>query len=195
MNVHPREPQPRQLNAHLWDRVDNEWYVEPSWVAERLFEEIEFKGTVYDPCCGMGRIPLAAMKCGLRALGSDLVHRGWDSTPQNFADHRTKHSNIVCNPPFKIAREFALHALECSRDKVAIIFPTARLNAAGSWLRMTPLSKILLLTPRPSMPPGKYILAGKKPGGGKVDFCWLIFEQGYRGKAATDWLHRDGGAA
>jgi hypothetical protein len=41
------------------------------------------------------------------------------------------------------------------------------------------------------MPPGDYILAGKKPGGGKVDFCWLIFEQGYRGKAETDWLHRD----
>ena len=42
------------------------------------------------------------------------------------------------------------------------------------------------------MPPGYVIARREKPGGGKTDFTWLIFERGYTGKAEIDWLHRDG---
>jgi hypothetical protein len=194
MSVAPVEDS-RPLNARIWPRSEAEWYVEPSWCSERLFAVEEFSGTIYDPACGMGRIPLAAMRAGLRALGSDMVNRGWDSTPQNFFLHRTRHPNIVTNPPFDIAPEFAQHALQIATRKVAIIFPTARLNAAHHWLSSAPLVRIWLLTPRPSMPPGDYILAGKKPGGGKMDFCWLVFEHGYDGEPKARWLHRDGDAA
>ena len=78
------------------------------------------------------------------------------------------------------------------QGKVAIIFPVARLNAAH-WLKGTPLRRIWLLTPRPSTPPGRVIAAGQKPGGGKTDFCWLVFEQGYTGRPELNWLHRDDG--
>jgi len=44
--------------------------------------------------------------------------------------------------------------------------PVACLNAAH-WLQGTPLRRISLLTPRPSMPPGHIIAAGSKPGGGQ----------------------------
>jgi hypothetical protein len=96
----------------------------------------------------------------------------------------------VCNPPFNVAREFAEHALGLARGKVAMIFPTARLNAAR-WLYETPLQRVWLLTPRPSMPPGETILRGEKPGGGKVDFCWLVWNRGHIGVPSIDWLHRD----
>jgi hypothetical protein len=42
------------------------------------------------------------------------------------------------------------------------------------------------------MPPGDVIARGEKPGGGKTDFAWLIFERGYTGKPETDCLPRDG---
>jgi hypothetical protein len=41
------------------------------------------------------------------------------------------------------------------------------------------------------MPPGSYLEAGHKPGGGRVDFCWLVFEHGYSGIAEVRWLHRE----
>jgi hypothetical protein len=41
-------------------------------------------------------------------------------------------------------------------------------------------------------PPGDVIAAGDKPGGGRVDFCWLIFERGYSGFPELRWLHREG---
>jgi hypothetical protein len=99
--------------------------------------------------------------------------------------------NIVCNPPFNIAGRFMRHAIEMDGvQKVAMIFPTARLNAA-KWLEETPLARVWLMTPRPSMPPGHTIAAGEKPSGGKTDFCWLVWTKGRIGPPAVQWLRRD----
>lgn len=169
---------------------DNEHFCEPLWVSERLFEEEEFKGGIYDPACGFGNIVISAMRLGLRSYGSDLVFRGWDSTPQDFLLHHDRHDNFVTNPPFDIIREFTEHALSLARRKVAIIIPTSRLNAAH-WLRKAPLRRIWLLTPRPSMPPGHVIKDGGKITGGKTDYAWAVMEKGYKGEPEIKWLHRD----
>ena len=182
----------KPLKAHVWDREENEHYVEPSWCSERLFAEENFEGGVYDPCCGFGRIVISALKAGLKGYGSDLVDRGWDSTrtPHDFmSSSDEKHDNIVCNPPFDIAPQFTLHALKLAKRKVAIIFPTARLNAAH-WMKETPLARIWLMTPRPSMPPGYVIVAGEKPGSGKMDYCWAVFEHGTSAPSEIKWLRR-----
>ena len=70
-----------------------------------------------------------------------------------------------------------------------MIVPVRRLPAAH-WLRL-PLRTVYLMTPRPSMPPGKYTAEGNKPGGGTIDFCWLVFEQRFRGEPRMRWLHRE----
>jgi hypothetical protein len=184
----------RQLDAKIWPREKHEHYVEPHWCSERLFAEEQFEGTVWDPCCGFGRIVHSARMAGLKTLATDLVYRGCPEmgATMNFLaclDHQTA-PNIVGNPPFNIAPQFATHALELGNtQKVAMIFPTARLNAAH-WLRGTPLVRVWLMTPRPSMPPGHTITAGEKPGGGKMDFCWLVWERGYTGNPELRWLRR-----
>jgi len=184
------QPWTHTNGAKAYSRVD-EHYVEPFWVSERLFAEEAFEGAIYDPACGFGRIVISALKAGHQAYGSDLVHRGWDSTPQNFFASESKHNNIVSNPPFDQIKQFAKHALKRAEHKVVMIMPTARLNAAR-WLEQTPLRRVWLLTPRPSMPPGQYILDGGKVGGGKSDYCWLVWDIGYQGLPEMRWLHRDG---
>lgn len=183
----------KPLKAHIWDREVDEHYVEPAWCSKRLFEDEGFSGAVYDPCCGFGTIVKEALKHGLSAYGSDLVQRGWDSTrtPHDFlAPSVESHQNIVCNPPFNIAQAFAEAALARASRKVALIFPTARLNAAH-WLREAPPARVWLMTPRPSMPPGYTIAAGEKPGGGKMDFCWIVWERDWHGPTQLCWLRRD----
>jgi hypothetical protein len=181
----------RPRRSHIWEREVGEHYVEPPWCSERLFEVEIFRGPVHDPCCGFGTIPEAALRAGFAATGSDIVDRGWVlGQVEDFLRTDCKRWNIVCNPPFNIAQEFTEHALRVAGRKVAIIFPVARLNAAR-WLANLPLRRIWLLTPRPSMPPGHVIAAGDKPGGGKMDFCWLVLEQRYKGAPEMGWLHRD----
>ena len=73
-----------------------------------------------------------------------------------------------------------------------MIWLLRRLNAAR-WLASTPLSRIYLLSPRPSMPPGHVILAGEEPGGGKQDFVWLVWDHEHQGLPELHWLCRDHG--
>jgi hypothetical protein len=184
------QPWTHTAGAPAYPRID-EHYVEPFWVSERLFAAERFEGRIYDPACGFGRIVISAQKAGYQAYGSDIADHGWDSSLQNFFSFSSLHNNIVSNPPFKEIERFARHALARATCKVAMICPTARLNAAR-WLESTPLRRIWLLTPRPSMPPGAYINAGGKVGGGKSDYVWLVWQHGYRGEPAMGWLRRDG---
>lgn len=188
----------RPENSHIWQREQHEHYVEPSWCSERLFATERFPGSIWDPACGFGRIPEVARNNGHHLLwATDVVDRGYrrlDFTIDFLSGVGPSidiPTNIVSNPPFDIFKEFALRSLELASKKVALIWLVRTLPAA-KWLEQTPLQKILWLTPRPSMPPGHVIAAGEKPGGGKQDFCWLIWDKSHRGPATVGWLRRDG---
>jgi hypothetical protein len=187
----------RKLDAHIWEREEHEHYVEPSWCSARLLDEEAIENPLWDPCCGFGTIVENAKAFGFKTLASDIVHRSehCENVLDFFSCKSTHARSIVCNPPFNIADRFALHALSLAHiDTVAMIFPTARLNAAH-WLKGTPLARVWLLTPRPSMPPGHVIAAGEKPGGGKMDYCWLVWTRDHDGPPELRWLRRDGGKA
>jgi hypothetical protein len=181
----------KPLNARIFAREKSDHYVEPAWCSARLFQVEKFEGSIVDPACGWGTIVLEAKKAGYNAAGFDLVDRGWDYIPRDFLQSTTVYDNIVTNPPFGIVPQFITHAVKHARRKVATILATPRLTAAR-WLQALPLSRILLLTPRPSMPPGDYIKAGGKIGNGKEDYCWLIFDHGYQGEPTIGWLRRAG---
>lgn len=188
----------RKLDAHVWEREANEHYVEPEWCSERLFDEEEFIGAIWDPACGFGRIAESARARKFLVAATDIVDRGYKhfDGAHDFLTHDgvISNTNVITNPPFNIADRFALHALKFLPAKVAIIFPTARLNAAH-WIQGTPLRRVWLMTPRPSMPPGHVIARGEKPGGGKMDYCWLVWERGYSAEPELRWLRRDKTAA
>jgi len=190
MSIRPRR-------SHIFDRDRDDFYVEPEWCSRRLFEVEPFIGLIRDPCCGLDTIPRSARAARLSNFASDLIDRGYGKCRDFLTAPAPTIAglfNVVCNPPFKLGREFVERALELGAAKVAIIFPVACLNAAH-WLEALPLARIWLLTPRPSMPPGEVILRGEKPGGGQKDFCWLVFDRAHSGPRTFDWLHRDGGNA
>ncbi|WP_406853512.1 hypothetical protein ABEG18_13145 [Alsobacter sp. KACC 23698] len=184
---------PVKLNAHLWARHPDDWYVEPEWVSERLFAVERFRGTVLDPACGTGRIVRAAQMAGLHAWGEDIVVRSPDcARVSNFLIERVGANNVISNPPFKHAEAFVTRALEVAMDKVAMLLPSAWVHGdeRSRWLESTPLRRVLFITPRPSMPPGPVIEAGIKAGGGTSDFAWFIWHQNFDGKPELGWSRR-----
>lgn len=185
----------RAENSHIWQREQTEHYVEPEWCSRRLFAVEKFDGMIADPCCGFGRIPDSAKAAGHYPVRArDIVDRGYAGCEvEDFLRCGDTLDNVVSNPPFDIFRPVAEHALRLARFKVALIWLVRTLPAAR-WLQETPLARVLLLGPRPSMPPGHVITAGEKPGGGKQDFCWLVWDKAHTGPASIGWLHRDGAA-
>jgi hypothetical protein len=191
-------------NVHVFEREPHGHYVEPQWCSTRLFE-VESLGApcarVLDPACGWGRILRAAKAVGYSPIGSDIVDRldrqGLERVPFHVCDFLHESPvrsvwSIVCNPPFDHVESFVRHALKIATFKVAMIFLLRRLPAAR-WLRHLPLESILLMTPRPSMPPGAWIADGNNPSGGSQDFCWLIFNKQavITGTPRLRWLCRD----
>jgi hypothetical protein len=193
MTLASTEPRPKA--AHLWERDDADFYIEPVWCAERLFAVEKFEGGVFDPACGIGTIPRAAQAAGLDADGADLIDRADGRyVTADFIGATEPVDNIVANPPFKLARPFAQRALRLARGKVALLLPTKWLSgdARSRWLETTPLRRVWFLCPRPSMLPGHLIVAGEKAGGGTVDYMWLVWERGFEGKPHVASLRRDG---
>jgi hypothetical protein len=195
----PTDAPLKSIRAHVWAAEPDAHYVEPLWVPRRLFDVEHFIGAIHDPAVGFGTVVHAAGLAGLEATGSDIVDRTATSPfrptstfeIQDFLADDRRWSNLVSNPPYPIVEQFTLQALRVTQHKVAIVFPIARLPAAH-WIPATPLRRVWLLSPRPSMPPGHYLAAGKRAEGGKQDFCWLVFEHGFNGYPEMQWLYRDG---
>ena len=201
-NTRPASPKPRR--THIFEKDPHAHYVEPFWVSERLFE-VEFFGApgtrLIDPACGWGRILKSAQKARYTVEGADIADRldrqlvgRIPFRVTDFLKHTRDWSSvelIVTNPPFDHLEKFCERAIELVTYKVAMLVPLQRLPAAR-WLQGMPLETVYLLTPRPSMPPGSYIASGKKPGGGRPDFAWLVFNKLMTPAAPRmRWLHRD----
>lgn len=177
----------RKRDSHLWARHPEDYYIEPFWVSDMLFEKERFAKTVWDPACGSGRILEMAQKHGYNYIATDMVDRGYPGTRVKDFRNSKGHDNgfnllcdIVSNPPFSIARAFAEKALELKPNKVALMLPAGWVlgDARSRWLEHTPLKAIYFICPRPSMPPGPVIEAGLKPGNGTSDFAWYVWELG-----------------
>ena len=101
-------------------RNANDWYVEPPWFVDMLLDAEVFSGGVWDPCCGLGTIPLVCQARGFDASGSDLLDRGFGESIDYFRTRRGT-DNVITNPPFNRSEEVIAQALSRGARKVAIV--------------------------------------------------------------------------
>lgn len=191
--------------AHVFERDALDWYVEPEWCSTALARVEHFEGTVYDPCCGGGNIPLALYRAGYSVYGTDIVERRNRPTKGSqdfFAEAPTREPdsipNIMSNPPFfrgKGTERFIREAYRIVSHKLCVFTSLKFLGgddrANGLYLDIPP-SRVWMLTPRPSCPPGEYLLAGNKAGGGMEDWIWLVYDKTAEPGTKFGWLRRDG---
>lgn len=185
-----------------WERDPHDWYVEPRWCVDALFDRLELRPgeSIWDPACGSGTIIASAIDHGLVARGTDLIDRSahCDFEQDFLADHwpiyeyQLTIDNVVTNPPFKHAIEFVERGLQVARRRVVIL---ARLAFLESERRMrfferTPLSQVMVMGPRISMPPGHLHTPEADAQGGQVAFCWLVWDKQHRGDPTIGWLRR-----
>jgi hypothetical protein len=117
-------------NAYRYEPVDNEYFREPRWSVERLFDNEPIKGSLHDPCCGGGTIVSAALDRGLKATGSDIYNWG-------FGEMKPVHEligefdNWVLNPPFSKIVDIVQRNLTRVRYKIIVLVRVAFLESQG----------------------------------------------------------------
>ncbi len=184
----------------VYEREDDDWYVEPAWVVRELaWAEIGAPlEPAWDPACGGGNIPRALRQLGIDAVGTDIIDRGYGTGGIDFLGMlpylpEPTPRAIVTNPPYDKAEAFARRALDLV-PYVALLVQAKFLYSQRRYVLFTerPPARIYHLSTRPSMPPGALLRDGKiKAAGGKMDFCWVVWEATSAGAATrTRWLRK-----
>lgn len=198
----------RKRPANGYERDPLGWYVEEPWTVEALWWSEQgwrgMPGPVWDPACGAGNIPQTLARLGLETVGTDIVERGPMLCTHDFLGERWHEQfpmfcgdyckSIVTNPPYgRIAEKFILRALGLVGYVAALVqakFPYSQGRYERLYREHAP-SRILFLVDRPSMPPGaKAHLVEAK--GGKMDFCWMIWDRRSTGPTTAHWIRRPG---
>lgn len=171
-----------------YGRHAEDWYVEPGWTWDVLFDKVPFVGSALDPACGGGTGLDALRRHGFDPLGSDIVDRGCGAHIHDFLepDYPLLADNVITNPPYKLAEAFAERALEIGAKSVALLVPLPFLASQRrhALFARTPVATVVILSRRPSMPPGGNVIEAK---GGKEDYAWIVWRRWHRGPAAILW--------
>ena len=163
------------------ERDPLDWYVEEEWNVQALFDRIQFRGHIHDPCCGIGTIVKVTKKNGYVATGSDIVKRARGFKVSDFLTSEERHENIIMNPPYKLAHRMILRALALTQGRVAALMPIKFLAGQGRYKLFTDprLDRIIIFSRRPNMPPGEELMKHGESirGGGSIDYCWIVWTQ------------------
>lgn len=169
-------------------REPNDWYVEPAWCADAIFEHLRFEHPIHDPACGGGNIVASARRHGVEATGADIVDRQTDFPVIDYFQDTNTHDNIVSNPPYKHLEAFVEHALSHTRYNVVFLAPLSFLEGQQRQLRLFSkhkLAQVLVSSRRVSMPPGGTDI---KPTGGTKAFAWFVWDNNYNPYPLIRWF-------
>lgn len=78
-----------------------------------------FFNTIWEPACGCGNISKVLRSNGYEVISSDLQDRGFGLSGVDFLDSVTvpeRCNTIITNPPYSLANEFILHAMDILPD-------------------------------------------------------------------------------
>jgi hypothetical protein len=195
----------RNFRSSDYERAADDWYVEPRWCVEQLADAMPFVdgSYVWDPCCGGGTIPsVFADRLGQHmVIATDIIDRGyahfsdlWDATAAGCPHPVSPmmRVNIVTNPPFRLAERIARRALALADGRVCIL---QQLSFLASRQRYSlfgefPPSDILILSKRPSMPPGVMIqeMGERAFKSGTTDYCWIVWSKPHDRETRLRWL-------
>lgn len=200
---------------HQWPPVKDGWFVEPEAATEYLLRLEPFSGGIWDPACGQGNVVEAALQTGIDAVGTDLRDRtdtmdearrrrasGWFQGTAEFIawNQPPLRPNLVCNPPYgraQLAEAFIRKACAMQGvEKVAMFLNSKFLFGAGrarGLYATLPPDRIYPVAPRPSCPPGQFLLEGGKAEGGVENFVFLVWDLAApTGRSEIIWSAGDG---
>jgi len=168
------------------DRVKDDFYATPTNATVELLKRQKFKGKIWECACGDGAMSKVLEKHNYEVYSTDLIDRGYGETGIDFLFENRKFDNIVTNPPFNLATEFTLKALELSQNKVVMLSKISYLEGIHRKKVLfdnRKLEKVLVFSRR---------VAFKKQGSSKANglmaFGWFIYDINYNGLPTIDWI-------
>lgn len=167
----------------------DDFYASPPEAVEALLKVETFDGPIWEPACGDGAISRVLIQHGHEVVSTDLVSRGYGLSGRDFLfETRTEAPNIITNPPFKLAEQFADRAVSLTTGKVAFLMRLVWLEGRRrrKFFQSTPLARVHVFSGRiPRMHRGDY--DGPKSSS-SIAFAWFVWDHAHTGAPRLGWL-------
>lgn len=171
------------------DREKDDFYPTPPEATWALLKRETFGPRIWEPACGDGAISDVLEAAGHDVVSTDLMDRGYGEARVDFLmEHRLLAPEIITNPPFKLAEQFARHALDLGATKLAMLLRLAWLEGTERQrlFESTPLARVHVASRRLSMARGGTDVG--KGGGSMIAFAWFVWDRSHEGSPVLSWF-------
>lgn len=174
------------------NRQRDDFYATPRSAIAQLLDVEQFDGAIWEPACGDGAISRVCQDRGYQVVSSDLIDRGFGEHGRDFLmEWIPSAPNVVTNPPFSLAADFARHALRLVPGKVAMLLKLGFLEGptrADLHDGVRALSRVWVIRRRVT-----FLKDGHEhiPSNGKAgihSYAWFIWDRQHVGPAQIGWL-------
>lgn len=168
-------------------REKDDFYSTPEPMTEALLQR-EFKqpSLLHEPACGTGRLSKVLGSYNHRVISEDLVDRGFGKVNQDFLMRWERPCDyLITNPPFKLAEDFILKAIELGYTRHAWLLRLAFLEGQGRYERLFskhPFDVCYVFSKRQTM----WIGEGKPTSSGTTAYAWFVW--GIESRRRVEWI-------
>lgn len=167
----------------------------PPWATRALLEHVIGNKallatqTCLEPACGAGHMARPLAEYFREVDCSDAYDYGY-APRRDFLTHPFETNSVdwvITNPPFRLAEEFVLRALNIVRYGVAILARTVFLESAGRYARIfhdKPPTKFAQFVERVPMVKGRLDGTASTATG----YAWFVWERGTGGSPRLMWV-------
>lgn len=173
------------------------YFPTPPWATRALCEHVLETPprlsllSCLEPAAGTGEMFRALSEYFGNVDGSDVHDHGHGFDVVDFTLLRSyppsSYDWVITNPPFKLAKEFALQSLEVARHGVAMLVRIAFLEGVKrlrDLYRDNPPKYVAVFAERVPMFEGRLEEEGKSA----TCYVWLVWHKGYRGDPHLVWI-------
>ena len=168
----------------------DDYYPTPPAATRALLSVESFTGPIWEPACGGGAISEVLKAAGHTVISTDLVERKYGAGRIDFLmETKPLAPNIITNPPYKNAQDFAEKAVSLTTGKVAFLMRLVWLEGSKrrKFFESSRLSRVWVFSKRlPRMHRPDY--SGPKTTS-TIAFAWFVWEHGYIGDPTLGWVN------
>ena len=169
------------------DREENDFYPTPESTTRALLERERFEGEVFECACGDGSMSEVIKRYNPEVYSSDLINRGY-GIQRDFLKVWEEFNNIITNPPYKLAKEFVIHAKKLAKKKIALLLKLVFLEGSGRYElfqdKCFPLKKDYVFCSRQPIYKNGIILNNS----GLIAYAWFVWDKEYSGQPTIEWI-------
>lgn len=176
------------------EREKNDYYATDPLAIDELLKKETLNHNVWECACGGLHLSNKLKELGYNVRTSDLVKRVEDDNIEvlDFLSYQGKYDgDIVTNPPYILAKEFVLKALDIVNEgnKVVMFLKLLFLESQNRYeelFKLYPPKKIYVFSKRVRCQiNGDF----SKKDSSAICYAWYVWEKGYKGLPTIDWIN------